>query len=94
MRVRTDVNPYDPADAAYYMRRKLKNTEQELREIDNLLAMIWIHQKMRCPICGEIIDNNRRWTTITEDTGGKPFKTLIHSSCKQKKFKPNKISRK
>ena len=94
VRVRTNTNPYDPTDAAYYMRRKLKNTEQELREIDNLLAMIWIHQKMRCPICGEIIDNNRRWTTITEDTGGKPFKTLIHSSCKPKKFKPNKISRK
>lgn len=94
VRIRTNANPYDPADATYYMRRKLKNTEQELREIDNLLAMIWIHQKMRCPICGERIDNNRRWTTITEDFNGKPFKTLIHSSCNSKKFKPNKISRK
>lgn len=94
VRVKTNVNPYDPADAAYYKRRKAKDTEQELRETDNLLAMIWIHQKMRCPICGETIDNNRRWTAIREDLNGKPFKTLIHSSCKSKKFKPNKVSKK
>jgi RNA-directed DNA polymerase len=91
VRVRTNANPCDPADATYYKRRTAKDTEQELRETDNLLAMIWIHQKMRCPICGEIIDNSRRWATITENTGGEPFKTLIHSSCKPKKFKPNKI---
>ena len=94
VRVKTNANPYDPADATYYKRRKAKDTEQELRETDNLLPMIWIHQKMCCPICGEIIDNSRRWTTLTENINDKPFKTLIHSSCKPKKFKPNKISRK
>ena len=94
VRVRTNTNPYDPADAPYYARRKSKNTENQLREIDDLLRMIWIHQEMRCPICGEIIDDERRWTTIKETVNGKPFKILIHSSCKNKKFNPDNISRK
>lgn len=94
VRVRTNVNPYDPADAPYYARRKSKNTENQLREVDDLLRMIWIHQGMRCPICGEIIDDERRWTTIKETINGKPFKILIHSSCKPRKSNPNKISRK
>lgn len=94
VRVRTNTNPYDPADAPYYARRKSKNTEEQLREIDDLLRMIWIHQEMRCPICGEIIDHERRWATIKKTVSGKPFKILIHSSCKNKKFNPNKISRK
>lgn len=94
VRVRTNVNPYDPADAPYYARRKSKNTENQLREVDDLLRMIWIHQGMRCPICGEIIDDERRWTTIKETIKGKPFKILIHSSCKPRKSNPNKISRK
>ena len=94
VRVRTNTNPYDPADAPYYARRKSKNTENQLREIDDLLRMIWIHQEMRCPICGKIIDDERRWTTIKETVNGKPFKILIHSSCKNKKFNPDNISRK
>lgn len=94
VRVRTDVNPYDPADAPYYARRKSKNTENQLREVDDLLRMIWIHQKMRCPICGEIIDDERRWTTITENINGKPFKILIHSECKPKRFNPKKQDKK
>ena len=94
VRVRTNVNPYYPADAPYYARRKSKNTENQLREVDGLLRMIWIHQGMRCPICGEIIDDERRWTTIKETINGKPFKILIHSSCKPRKSNPNKISRK
>jgi RNA-directed DNA polymerase len=85
VRVRTDVNPYNPSDAPYYARRKSKSTENQLRETDDLLRMIWIHQGMRCPICGEIIDDERRWTTIKENINGKPFKLLIHSSCKPKK---------
>lgn len=56
--------------------------------------MIWIHQKMRCPICGEIIDDERRWTTITENINGKPFKILIHSECKPKRFNPKKQGKK
>ena len=94
VRVRTNTNPYDPADTPYYARRKSKNTENQLREIDDLLRMIWIHQEMRCPICGEIIDDERRWTTIKKTVNGKPFKILIHSSCKNKKFNPDNISRK
>ena len=94
VRVRTNTNPYDPADAPYYAQRKSKNTENQLREIDDLLRMIWIHQEMRCPICGEIIDDERRWMTIKKTVNGKPFKILIHSSCKNKKFNPDNISRK
>lgn len=94
VRVRTNTNPYDPADAPYYAQRKSKNTENQLREIDDLLRMIWIHQEMRCPICGEIIDDERRWMTIKKIVNGKPFKILIHSSCKNKKFNPDNISRK
>ena len=94
VRIRTNTNPYDPADAPYYARRKSKNTEEQLREIDDLLRMIWVHQEMRCPVCGEIIDDERKWTTIKKTINGKPFKILVHSSCKNKKFNPDKISRK
>ena len=45
VRIRTNTNPYDPADAPYYARRKSKNTEEQLREIDDLLRMIWVLQK-------------------------------------------------
>lgn len=92
--IRTSVNPYDPADAKYYAKRKSHTTEQQLRDTDELLRMIWLHQGKRCPICGEIIDDERRWCTIQETRDGKPFEILIHRDCKPKKSKPNKVSKK
>lgn len=92
--IRISTNPYDPADAKYYARRKSDTTEQQLRDTDELLRMIWLHQGKRCPICGEIIDDERRWCTIQEIRDGKPFEILIHRDCKPKKSEPNKVSRK
>lgn len=88
IRVRSTANPYDPADAPYYARRTSKNTEAQLSEVDDLLRMIWIHQGMKCPICGELIDDERRWTTVRETVKGKSFKTLIHMACKPKSSNP------
>lgn len=92
--IKISTNPYDPSDAAYYTKRKSHTTEVMLRQTDELLRMIWLHQGKRCPICGEIIDDEHRWSTIQETVDGKPFEILIHRECKPKKSNLNKISRK
>ena len=94
VRVRTGANPYDPTDAAYYRRRRNKRTEEQLREYDKMYVSMWLHQGMRCPICGEYIDESRRWSVIEETRDGKPFKILVHKSCKQKQMKRQTIKTK
>jgi RNA-directed DNA polymerase len=84
VRVRGEANPYDPAYADYYKRRRNKKTEEKLRERDNMLRSMWLHQKMCCPICGQIIDTESSWGTIILPVNGRQFKQLVHKRCKAK----------
>ena len=84
VRVRGEANPYDPAYADYYKRRRNKETEEKLRERDNMLRSMWLHQKMCCPICGQVIDTESSWGTIILPVNGRQFKQLVHKRCKAK----------
>lgn len=84
VRVRGEANPYDPAYADYYKRRRNKETEEKLRERDNMLRSMWLHQKMCCPICGQVIDTESSWGTIILPVNGRQFKQLVHKRCTAK----------
>lgn len=84
VRVRGEANPYDPAYDDYYKRRNNKVMEENLRDRDSMLRSMWLHQRMCCPICGREITTDSKWSIIVETKDGKPFKKLVHKSCKSK----------
>ena len=61
-----------------------KKTEEKLRERDNMLRSMWLHQKMCCPICGQIIDTESSWGTIILPVNADSSKQLVHKRCKAK----------
>lgn len=49
-----------------------------------MLRSMWLHQKMCCPICGQVIDTENSWGTIILPVNGRQFKQLVHKRCKAK----------
>ena len=76
-----------------YVRRKSKNHgENQLREVDDLLRMIPDLSRMRCPICGEIIDDEVwvDYPKYKETINGKPFRFSFIALTPGFKSNPNK----
>lgn len=60
IKIKSTANPFNPKDETYFENRldwKMKASLQRKRK----LARLWVSQKMRCPVCHQLIDEHKNW---------------------------------
>ena len=60
IKIKSTANPFNPKDETYFENRldwKMKASLQGKSK----LARLWVSQKMRCPVCHQLIDEHGNW---------------------------------
>ena len=60
VKIKSTANPFDPKDEAYFEDRLGWKMQGSLKGKEKL-AKLWVNQEMRCPLCKQLIDENRKW---------------------------------
>ena len=88
VRVKADADPFDPAWDSYFVQRTRERMLERLQE-RSFHKRLWQQQNGICPGCGQLIDEDTRWTiqpTVPFKSGGTRSLTnlkLLHSSCQR-----------
>ncbi|GAA0796055.1 group II intron reverse transcriptase/maturase [Marinobacterium sediminicola] len=84
LKIRSDANPYDPADEVYFENRVKRNMIEQAKAKIN---RIWLAQKGKCPICQELITQQTTWDIhhkVWKSLGGGDEDAnlvLLHMNC-------------
>jgi len=93
VQIKGEANPYDPAWASYFDRRRGAPMEDRLVGRRQLLAL-WKRQQGRCPVCTQAIDETTGWHShhvIPRSQGGSDEAAnlrLLHPTCHQQLHHP------
>ncbi|MDR2148099.1 MAG: group II intron reverse transcriptase/maturase [Tannerella sp.] len=79
VKIRHDANPYDTEYRHYFEERETRKHLEALKGRNSILKYAWELQKRKCPICGQPLNLNSKWTT-TEDTDN-VYPTVYHKNC-------------
>ena len=86
LKIKADVNPYDPVWEVYLENRTSLKTIDDLQE-QKLLLHLWRRQKGRCPLCRQMITKQTGWHNhhlIWRVNGGTDTldnRLLLHPDC-------------
>jgi RNA-directed DNA polymerase len=80
VKIRHDANPYDTEYKHYFEERATRKKPEAMKGKDSALKYAWELQKRKCPVCGQTLNLNAKWT-ITEKFVDKTVTTIYYQDC-------------
>jgi len=98
VKLRFDVNPFDPKDDEYFAQRKRTRMLRRLEDRAHL-KRVWLQQNGHCPVCGEVFDGEGGWHVhhqhLRSEGGTDAVRNLVmlHPNCHRQVHNPQVIAR-
>ena len=83
VKIKSKANPFDPQWNEYFDNRETYKMLCTLKGRKALLQL-WEKQGRKCPVCGQAIDQESKWSMSTAQVANRNIKILIHSKCRNR----------